>query len=438
MFGIPPLINNKQNKFFFDFQKRSSHISSVEKVWSIITFILGTIALFFVISFSFDPMGKFISPLVTHLTSLKPLSNSQQNAYEVFGFAPYWTINKLESVDFSTLTTFAYFGVPILAEGGLDKDDYGYTVFKADKATQIFKKAHDNGARVILTITCMDNDTIESFLGSDVARERTINDTIDEVKNRGIDGVNVDVEYVGTPNAYYREQFSIFISELSTRMHKELPSSYVTVSVYASSAKEAKMYDIASIGKSADGVFMMAYDFAGRGSSEAMPTAPLYGHKEGKYSYDIATAVKDFQKHMPANKIILGVPYYGYSYLVNGEPRVKASTKPTWSSLGKSFAQTYEVAMDSKYSEREGWDDLGQVGWKAYYVSEVDAWRMIFLDDARSLGVKYDFAKNNNLGGVGIWALGFDSGKSELWAVLKKKFGIRDLADSRLKLAEIN
>ena len=57
---------------------------------------------------------------------------------------------------------------------------------------------------------------------------------------------------------------------------------------------------------------------------------------------------------------------------------------------------------------------------------------MIFLDDERSLKAKYAYSKSKNLLGVGMWALGFDDGRPELWALLKEEFGIKDIADSRL------
>ena len=150
-------------------------------------------------------------------------------------------------------------------------------------------------------------------------------------------------------------------------MHEAVPGSRVTVSVYASSAKPGtkKLYDIAAIGNHADGVFMMAYDFAVAGSEVAMPTAPLYGKKEGIDAY------------------------------------------------------------------KTGWDDVGKVSWRAYHIAETDTWRMLFLDDAKSLGMKYDYAMEKNLAGVGMWALGFDSGRSELWNVLRDKFGAK-LTDSRV------
>jgi spore germination protein YaaH len=138
---------------------------------------------------------------------------------------------------------------------------------------------------------------------------------------------------------------------------------------------------------------------------------------------------------MPADKLIMGVPYYGYDYLVY-EPAVKAETRPYGSWRGTPNAKTYEYTRENIDAEKVGWDDVGKVGWKAYYVAETDTWRMIFLDDERSLRYKYEFAKNKNLQGVGMWALGFDNGESALWALLREQFGVK-LADGRIAQKQI-
>lgn len=444
MFGIPKKIFNKLSDFNHIFNRRNNKYSFIpenqsplEQVWSVITFFLGTVALLSVITMTYTPIGKLVSPLVAQLSSLKPLPQDNKTDHEVFGFAPYWTINKMDSVDFTSLTTLAYFSAPILADGSLDRESQGYQVFKSSKATELFKKAHSFGTRVVLTLTCMDNDTIEAFLADNDAQQIAIEQAVNEVQERGIDGINVDVEYIGTPDAYYRNQFSLFVHNLTEKMHQANNQSRVSVSVYALSARDTKLFDIAKLAESSDAIFMMAYDFAVTGSEKAMPTAPLYGYKAGKYNYDIATAVDDFSKLMPLSKLILGVPYYGYNYLIYGEPKVNADTRPTWSWRGRPLVQTYEIAEDNIKVMREGWDDLGQVGWRAYYIAETDTWRMIFLDDARSLAIKYDFAKAKKLAGIGIWALGFDYGKDELWSVIKQKFGPNNLAEN-LKLSEIN
>jgi spore germination protein YaaH len=375
-----------------------------------------------------EPASRIISPLINS-NKLQPLTESKSNK-EVFGFAPHWTFNRLDNVDFNVLTTFAYFGLEIGSDGHLIKEGPGYDTFKSQKATDTFKKAHAHGTRVVLTITQMKNPQIRALMDDPQAQQYTIDETVALVKERGIDGVNIDIEYTGNPGPEYRQKFSTFVANMTEKMHREIPSSRVSVSVYASAVKEPKIYDIASIGNTADLIFMMAYDFAVAGSDNAIPTAPLYGHKEGKYWYDVATAVEDFTKQMPAQKLVLGVPYYGYNYMVY-EPTVKAETRPT-SWRGKSRAQTYSIVQDDITAETEGidsytegWDDYGKVSYKAYRVTASGTWRMVFVDDEKSLKYKYDFVKDKNLAGVGMWALGFDNGKTELWTLLAESFGTR-------------
>lgn len=386
-------------------------------------------------NFKVTDLPKIISPLAA-ATGLQPLQETKKG-YQVYGYAPHWTFNNLDNVDFNVLTTFAYFGVPLMPDGNLDRTDPGYTTFMSEKATQIFQRAHDAGTKVNLTVTLMDNDQILAFLDNPQAQENAVNQIVSEVKNRGIDGVSIDIEYAGKPDDSYRPKFTNFVAQVSDRMHREIPNSQVTVAVYALSAKQPQLYDIGAIAQHSDSVFMMAYDFAVKGSTNAAPTAPLYGHKEGQYYYDIATAVEDFLKVMPSEKLILGVPYYGYNYLVY-TPEVKSETRPAWSWRGQPAVQTYSIAqanvnpnMEGITEYREGWDDNAKVSWRAYKVAETDTWRMLFLEDEKSLGIKYDFAKSQGLGGVGIWALGFDNGHTELWSLLSNKFGVKNMADSR-------
>ena len=415
--------------------------------------ILSWLALFLAISFLASQMTiaqQIISPIADRLSgNLQPLEGGKPG-YEVFGFAPHWRMHKLDNVDFSVLTTLAYFGIEVNADGSLLLDDVGYQKFKSDSTTELFKKAHENNTRVVLTITQMDNATIRAILDDPEAQQRTIDQTVDLVQRRGIDGINIDFEYSGTPPAGYRDQYSAFVKNMSEAMHQANPNSRVTVSVYASAAKYAKLYNIGSIAQNSDGIFMMAYDFAVKGSDHAIPTAPLYGYREGKYWYDISTAVEDFLKVMPAEKLILGVPYYGYNYPVNNVA-VKAARHEGyytyyWRNRRRysqyhsypSTVQTYSLLKNEVIAEnadaQTGWDDYGKVGYVAY--QEDGVWRMVFMEDERSLGEKYDFAKSKNLAGVGMWALGFDDGRTELWSLLKLKFGEK-LANNPTRLARI-
>lgn len=158
-------------------------------LFSIVTLVMAFITLFVLSLFS--PKSQFISPLTASFQSLHPLQ-SGKNSKEVFGFAPYWTMDQLDNVDFSVLTTFAYFGIPVNGDGTLDTTDQGYYIFKSQQATSLFKKAHRNGTRVVLTLTQMDNDSINGLMDDISAQKTLIRDAVALVNRRGIDGINVD------------------------------------------------------------------------------------------------------------------------------------------------------------------------------------------------------------------------------------------------------
>lgn len=405
----------------------------------LLAIILDVLCLTIVISKGVQPAGRMISPLISPLTPLK----TDKSRSEVFGFAPYWTFDKLSSINFDLLTTLAYFGVTVGDDGHLVKDDSGYQTFKSSQATGLFKKAHLHGSRVVLTLTQMDNGVIRDLMDDQNAQAQAIKEAVDEVDRRGIDGINVDFEYSGDPGQAYRDKFSNFVDNLTTSLHQRIPSSKLTVSVYASAVKDPKIYDIAALSKESDGIFMMAYDFAVASSDNAIPTSPLYGHKDGKYWYDVSTAVSDFLTLMPPSKLILGLPWYGYDYLVY-RPEVKAQTRPYYSWRGQPAAKTYgkaaqiTPASDNINAYLTGWDNEGQVGWKAYHLADSDTWRMIFVEDPKSLAIKYDFAISKNLAGVGIWALGFEEGRNELWQILADKFSGSKMADRSIYTKVIN
>lgn len=358
--------------------------------------------------------------VVLRPSSSKAKSSHKQSQSVVYGFAPYWTLKKLDNVDFSVLTTFAYFGIPVKSNGTLDRENIGYKRFFSTEARDAFARARNENTDIVITFTQMNNDVIEELLDDGTAKERAANEMVRFVADHDLDGINIDIEYSGETQPRYRHSFTDFVRMVHAKLHAVKPDSTVTVSVYAASTKGKKLYDIAALSDASDSIFMMAYDFATKGSDKLMPTAPLYGHKEGKYWYDISTAVEDFLKVMPPDKLILGVPYYGYNYPVNSPGTGGKIQRGRW--IPKAYAQTIAAFADAKNASQihSGWDEEGKVSWHAY--KEGNRWRMVFQEDTKSLTVKYDFAKQNKLAGVGIWALGFDENGTDLWNLLANTF----------------
>lgn len=378
-----------------------------------------------------NKLDKFLSPLAMTFQPLRPLKDAKDGK-EVFGFLPSWNVNKSKNINFDVLTTLAYFDIKVNADGSLVEDD-SYQTFESGQMTQLFKKAHSQGTRVVTTLTMMDGSDIQNFLDDSTAQKTLVDQTTNLVKSRGIDGVNVDFEYFGGAGPEYKSKFTSFINSLTTEMHNTVPGSKVSVSLYASVVKAPRIYNLKDIASSSDQIVMMAYDFATLSSEEAIPTAPLYGHNKGKWWYDVSSAVEDFLTQMPASKLVMANPYYNLNFPVV-QPEIKAATLSAY--WGGAEHMTYAADKENVKPDMDGvtkfvtgWDDDAKVGWKAYYSPSTGVWRMSFEEDARSLGAKYDFALSKNLAGVGVWALGNDGNNPELWDLLKQKFGLK-LADN--------
>jgi hypothetical protein len=56
--------------------------------------------------------------------------------------------------------------------------------------------------------------------------------------------------------------------------------------------------------------------------------------------------------------------------------------------------------------------------------SNAGTWNQTWFDDEQSLSLKYALARGNNLGGVGMWALGYDAGRTELWSLIDQQFRV--------------
>lgn len=401
-------------------------------------FIVGFIFFSFISRFLKDIPSKLLSPLPSQFSFLRQKNSNAEKTKktEVFGFAPYWNFDKLENINFSTLTTLAYFDIPVLSDGSFDVNSPGYRTFDSDKAKEFFQKAQNWQTKVVVTLTQMDRYDIICFLDNEEAQRFLTKQAVDIVKKNGLDGINIDFEYISNPGEDYRKKFSDFVFMLTSEMHNNVPNSQVSVSVLASSVKDLKLYDIKTLSQNSDAIFMMAYDFANANSETAMPTAPLNGHETGKYWYDISYAVSDFLTQMPPEKLILGLPWYGYDYPVY-TAKVNSATykgyysyywyryRKYWTYVKPPTKVTfYSDAQDSIKPEQEGWDDDGKVSWVSY-TDESGYTRMLFMEDVKSLKLKYDFAKDKKLAGVGIWALGYDEGKTELWDLLSEEFGVK-------------
>ena len=109
------------------------------------------------------------------------------------------------------------------------------------------------------------------------------------------------------------------------------------------------------------------------------------------------------------------MPYYGRDWSVNNETAPAQTT-------GSSFAVTYKNYRNNIVDYNWSTEHFEPNSQSVYYSYELSGRRQCFIDDAKRLGQKYDLVNRSALGGIGIWALGYDNGYSDLWDVIRDKF----------------
>ena len=173
------------------------------------------------------------------------------------------------------------------------------------------------------------------------------------------------------------------------------------MATYASAAADSSgFYDVAALAPALDGFFVMAYDMNDPVTPSA--TAPLVGG-----DYNDTETLQQFTAVVPASKVILGVPYYGYDWPTTDGTQAAQSTGPeaplTYGTIAAASTPTY-------------WDQSTQTAWTSYLVGS--QWHETYFDDPTSMALKAQLANSFHIRGLGIWALGMDGNDPAMLAAL--------------------
>ncbi len=348
---------------------------------------------------------------------------------EVFGFLPYWELTDSSTrLDWEKLSTVAYFGVGADANGDLQRKNadgtttVGWSGWTSSKLTTVINAAHASGARVVLTVQSFGWSSTglarqKALLGSATARANLARQIAAAVRDRGADGANLDFEPIAST---YSDEFTALVRAVRAELNKVAKGYQLTFDTTGWIGN----YPIedATGPSGADAVVIMGYDYRNGTSNPVGSVAPLGGP-----GYDITDTIAAYVDRLPASRIILGVPYYGRAWSTDTSALHAKNTSGTKN--GASVAVVYGSALQYSADHGRKWDPVEGVAWTSYHRENctdaygcVNSWRELYYDDAQSLGLKYDLVNRYGLRGAGIWALGYDGTRPELYAVLKAKF----------------
>lgn len=353
---------------------------------------------------------------------------NENNEKEVMGFLPYWELANYADLQFERLSTVAYFGLTANGNGGWVNDS-GRTGYNSSQFTSMRNAAHSVGAKVVLVVKNFDPASIKKIVGNTGgAGDTLIENIVDAIEQKSLDGVNIDFEYVANDSnpvtTTLRENFALWHDKLADRIHDEFPGAHVSTDVFGSSPLPGTAYDLRALGRTGiDYIMMMTYDYTTTRCYDGKlmaPVSPLYGNDGWNVSYHIDLAIAQ----VPSGKIIMGIPYYGIDLRVKSSDRNSYNARADYPNCD-GLIETYRSITDPVYDAYHNdstirWNNSEKARWYVYQYS--GNWRQGYYDDVDSLSAKYDFVRDRKLAGIGIWALNYDRGRSELYNLIRTKF----------------
>ncbi len=387
-------------------------------------YLLGTsLVIMAIYATFFAPKTYLLSPLCTPsaeapeqcLHSRSSLKDPPSPTYLILGFAPYWNLKKITPESLKSITHFAYFNLHLKDDGSLythvkrSEQDPGYTNYLRLLAGTI-DYAHKP---LIITFMPESQSALTGSLSSPTRRGQTISTILDVVKATKANGINIDYEPLGDISPTTQSNFTLFIQELHQKLQtvsSPNPTPILTISTYASAAIKPRLWDLRALAPITDYFVVMTYDYTMPNSTSSGPNSPLRGSGDN-FEHDIIKNIAEFTTIVDSRKIILGIPFYGYEWdTVDATKYSPATSKGSTASL-----ERIQAMIDDKTLELL-WDRNTLTPYGVSTASSQTT--QIYFENATSLRLKLEFVRSANLGGIALWALGYEGNVPWLWPTI--------------------
>ena len=297
--------------------------------------------------------------------------------------------------DLTFLATFSY---GITPDGGLVQLDDQLMVNTASAA----------GVKSLMVLTPMDDTGMFSdrlaaqVLENPQAVQNLINNIENNIKSKGMYGVDFDFEYIPAEN---RDQYTALIAGAAERLN---PQGYIVTAALApkTDANQPGLlyqgHDYYDIGQVANYVLLMTYEW-GYTYGPPMAVSPI---NQVRRVLDYGVSEID-----PA-KILMGMPNYGYDWPL---PFVQGQTKAEKITNSEGFSR------GAKYDVPILFDELSQAPNYTYY-DDSGVQHQVWFENEASIRAKLNLVNEYGLAGVAYWnIMSFDPNNSK---VLNEMFNV--------------
>lgn len=249
------------------------------------------------------------------------------------------------------------------------------------------------------------SDLIHEVLNNQQAYTHLITTVSNTMQERGFKALNIDFEYVPPED---RELYNNFLRDITEHLHQFGFLVSTAVAPKYSAEQKGKLYeahDYRAHGEIVDFVILMTYEWGWTGGPPRA-VAPLN---------EVTKVINYALTEIPANKIMMGMPLYGYHW-----------TLPFVEGVSRAAALSTEAAIRLARERKAAieYDNTAQSPHFSFYDTEGKQ-HIVWFEDARSLQAKFNLVKQYGLRGVSYWKLGIQADTN--WYLLSENFTVKKI-----------
>ena len=294
------------------------------------------------------------------------------------------------------------------AAAALDEVDFDWYHSQADGAVSaeqenlnLVAAAREHNLNIFATVTntahaggAFRPGSAATILASATLRSRLIANLVALVKQKGYDGIDLDWEAL---RAADRKRFSSFVAALAAALHAR--GRFLSIDVVAKSSEPGQWgqqmaEDWARLGRAVDEFKIMTYGYSGPWGGPG-PQAPLAW---------VNRVLSFAERVVPAEKISMGVPFYGFEWQPGAVTAVSASA-------GAALAARHHLTIGRDPASGEA----------TLYFRAKGISRTVYFQDETALAAKLAELRSHHpqIAGISIWVMGQEA--AGFWSLIERK-----------------